>query len=141
MADLQRLCDNKVSFLGGRMFESYLLNAAAITAVANAIDRFTESGVAIDQTDVAAWLSRAQGETKYGRPTKDGQAWNEYGDAAKLLYDLFSHFSGTQVEYSKTTHSVLITDWLVDNSPGDLQEIADLLAGILDSPLIAAKEG
>jgi energy-coupling factor transporter ATP-binding protein EcfA2 len=137
-AALRKVCHDKVEFLGKRMYENYLLNPAAIAAVAKAIEGFVGRERSLTEEDIANWLSEKRKDSKYGRPKegKTDQPWSEYVDAAKLLGDLFSHFSETRVQYDKVIHSVQLTDWLIENSPEDLREIAGLLAGILDqSPL------
>ena len=53
-------------------------------------------------------------------------------DGAKLLKELFAHFCETRLPFSKTTHSVKLTEWLIDNQPEQLLGIAGLLVNILD---------
>ncbi len=49
-------------------------------------------------------------------------------DAPRLLDDFFREASGSTWVYSKTEHSVRLTEWLLKNSPGDLKEVAELIA-------------
>jgi len=50
---------------------------------------------------------------------------------ALLLADLFNDLSKNKVSYSKTKHSLLITEWIVENSPSDLEELKLLLINTL----------
>ena len=68
---------------------------------------------------------------KYGRPA---QPWQEHIHGAHLLEKLFTTLSETRVTYEKTTHSVALTEWLAENAPEDLAEIAKLITDVLDSP-------
>ena len=52
--------------------------------------------------------------------------------AGKLLKALFAEMSDSKVNYDKMEHSVAITDWLIENSPEDLVELADMLSGIFE---------
>jgi hypothetical protein len=46
------------------------------------------------------------------------------------LEDIFSEFSVTRVTYDKIIYGVALTEWLIENAPDDLREIADLLSNI-----------
>ena len=56
----------------------------------------------------------------------------EYVDAALLLKDLFNDLSETRVPYAKTTHSVALTKWLIENQPQELDEIVRRLKEFLN---------
>ena len=54
-------------------------------------------------------------------------------DAAKLLEALFPHFSETRVEFKKTKHSLILTEWLLKNNPECFAELVQFLQRILDA--------
>jgi hypothetical protein len=57
--------------------------------------------------------------------------WAIVIDGAKILGDIFREISENRVVYEKTTHSVALTDWLIQNNPEALREVAEMLAGLL----------
>jgi hypothetical protein len=57
--------------------------------------------------------------------------WVRRIGAAGLLRDVFQELSGARVSYEKTTHSVAITEWLIEHRPRELGEIADFLVQVL----------
>ncbi|MGC1248442.1 MAG: hypothetical protein WA865_19700 [Spirulinaceae cyanobacterium] len=57
--------------------------------------------------------------------------WLEKVDGAKLLSSLFAELSNSRVTYSKTKHSVELTEWLVKHQPDQLLTLAELLKRIL----------
>jgi hypothetical protein len=48
-----------------------------------------------------------------------------------LLMDLFTAFSSARIPHLKVEYGVALTSWLLDNSPSDLDEVADLLKSML----------
>jgi hypothetical protein len=96
-------------FLPRRMFESYLMNPAAIAfVIANESD-FT--GAAPSEAEVAKSLKKTAA-------SQDGE------DSAGILK---SYFAQSKIPYDKTVHSLALTKWLADNAPEDLSDIVDLL--------------
>lgn len=137
MAEFRRLGDGRTTFISRKMFENYLLDPEAICHVANRQDGFRDDLLTVEM--VNEWLDSRLESGKYGgvsprRKTKpemtDPRVLKEI-DGARLLEDLFSHFSETRVEFRKTTHSIQLTDWLLENKPDRLQEVALLLKEIL----------
>lgn len=129
-ADLQRMSGGLVTFLPRRLYENYLLNPKAIAAVINKIKGFREPPVEVDE--IQAWLDKEGNGEKYCKlaETQEGEAkesWLIYVHGANLLRDLFSSFSEARVSYVKTEHSVKITEWLIENAPEELKEIADFI--------------
>lgn len=49
--------------------------------------------------------------------------------------DLFSELTRDKapISFGKTTHSVALTEWVIEHSPEDVREMSDLLASILNS--------
>jgi hypothetical protein len=126
-ADLRHRSQNLAEFIPRRMYENYLLNSDAIAAVMNSIENFRPTSVTAEE--VAASISKKRREREYFAPhPAHEQDWIETINGAKLLGDLFNEMSETRVVYKKTDHSLLLTDWLIENSPTDLDEIKDLLS-------------
>jgi hypothetical protein len=48
-----------------------------------------------------------------------------------LLKECFNTLTESRVAFSKTTHSVQLTEWLLDNEPEQLQELADFLSNTM----------
>ena len=65
------------------------------------------------------------------KPTEDKlNNWQSEIHAAKLLADIFLHFSDKKLLYRKTTHSVELTDWLIENKPSMFDELKSLLENL-----------
>ena len=62
----------------------------------------------------------------------DWQEWCKIVDGASLLGDLFAKLSECRVEYRKTRHSPLLTEWLIRNHKEELKELGDFLREFLD---------
>jgi energy-coupling factor transporter ATP-binding protein EcfA2 len=136
--DLTRMDRDRVRFFPRRMYENYLLDAAAVAAVMNSITGFRDRPILEDEV-------RQFFETKRGERKEPGQQlryfcrgiadvpidWESSVDAAKLLEDSFRELSGGRASYEKTTHSVAITEWLIENRPAALGEVAEFLAPLL----------
>ena len=54
-------------------------------------------------------------------------------NAAKLLDVLFAELSFARVEFRKTKHSVMLTEWLLENNPDSFAELVQFLQRILDA--------
>ena len=128
MADLERMCDN-LAFLGRRMYENYLLSPAAIAAVASEIENFRDEP--LTEQEVEAWINRERKAFSGGSDESTDEEWLSEVDGAKLLKDLFGHFSENRVIYRKTEHSVILTERILQISPENLREIRELLTKIL----------
>lgn len=122
--DLSRRSNGKVCFLSRRTYENYLLHPKALSAVLNAQPSFQESPTSPEQ--VQRWLADHASDDKYFRKAKTRDFLQDV-DAPKLLGDLFSEFSDTRLEYNKVEHSLALTEWLIENDPSQLQELADIL--------------
>lgn len=131
--DLKRQSDNKVHFTNRRMFESYLLNPNAIFNVLNNIETIEDLNLTIDS--VTEWLNTNKWLPKYSTSTiareQNEINWVNNVDAAKLLNDMFSALTNSRVQFDKITHSVALTEWIIENSIEDLKEIQDLLINVL----------
>lgn len=113
-----------VYFSSRRMYENYLLNSAAICSV------LTSFGLRVTVESVEEWIEENRWSTKYIRIPKSNrslEAWLKHVDGAELLKPLFRQFSENTYEYDKVVHGIQLTEWLIENSPEDLLEVADLL--------------
>jgi predicted ATPase len=143
--ELQKMAPGRIHFLPRRMYENYLLDPEAIAEVVNKIPDFREQPVSADE--VRQWLDKKRDERVKGDKSGSvtGQQlryfckgttqvpanWEQKIDAGRLLEDLFEELSETRVSFEKTSHSVVLTEWLIEHRPTALQEIADFLNGIL----------
>jgi hypothetical protein len=87
--------------------------------------------------DVEEWIDKKKYEPNYFPKKLESEQISDNNwlckiDGAKLLKKLFAHFCETRLPFSKTTHSVKLTEWLIDNQADQLLEIVELLVNILD---------
>ena len=66
---------------------------------------------------------------RYYRPL-DKSRGIDWVRADLVLKDLFRNMAG--LDYRKTTHSVELARWLVDNDPTQLADVAESLAEVLE---------
>lgn len=119
--DLEKL---GINFIPRRLFENYLLDAEAITEILNSeIIEETEK-TTVEQVENI--LATSQKEFS------DETVWLQKVHGAKLLEKIFSEISKATVEYRKTTHSVELTKWLLENKPEQLKELQDFLISIIE---------
>lgn len=138
--EIKRRIENagiRAAFIPRRMYENYLLDPRAIAAVTLGIERFYEDAIeesaALEQ--VENWLSQVPSNPDYfakdtAIPVED---WLPIVDGAKVLGDLFSQLSECRIEYVKTEYGPVLTQWIVENEPESLREIADTLGEMLSS--------
>ncbi len=136
--DLTRMDPARVRFLPRRMYENYLLVPAAVAAVMNGIEGFRAPAISEDEVRQffdRKCLERAPGGRQlryFCKGTVDVPTdWARRIDAAGLLAAAFDEFSETRVSYEKTTHSVAITEWMIENSSAELQELTAFLVQLL----------
>ncbi len=131
--DIKRLSKGLAVFLPRRMYENYLVNPAAIAAVASRIEGFRAQPVTTEE--VRAAIDARRGERRYycidDPNERVDEMWSRRIDAAVLLKDIFGELSENRVRYDKVKHSTELTRWIIENSPDDLREVADLLKGVL----------
>jgi len=129
--DLERESDGLVVFTPQRMYENYLLNPLAIARVCSRTEGFREEDNVAPE-DVERWIEEHGWDEKYFDATveesdRNDPFWRTEVDGAKLLKDLFADLSETRVSYEKVVHGVDLTQWLCDNAPEDLEELAGLI--------------
>jgi hypothetical protein len=125
--DLARRSHGRVHFLPRRTYENYLLHGGAIAATLN--DGLGEC--AVSEGDVNQWIERNCQRFRSRVGTSDGTEWQLDCDAPALLHELFNDLANAKLEYRKTTHSVALTDWLLDHTPERLDEVASYVDGLI----------
>jgi predicted ATP-dependent endonuclease of OLD family len=124
-------------FIPRRMFENYLLNAEAITAVYN--ETAIEDAPQVTLEQVAKWIKENRNNPKYASKVikkekiSSANDWVKNIDGAKLLYDLFGQLSDSANPFFKTTHSVMLTNWLLENKPNELSELKEFLIELIST--------
>jgi ABC-type cobalamin/Fe3+-siderophores transport system ATPase subunit len=125
--DLRRRGDGKIRFIGRRMYENYVLNSESIAAVLTELDL---DGEEYSSNEVRTWIESHAGDydTDHDFGTED---WEAEVDGASLLEDLFVDLSDTRVEFEKVRDNAKLTEWLIENEPEALTELAELLSDVL----------
>lgn len=123
--DLCKRGQDRVWFTKRRMYENYLLDARAIAAVLNSTNGHAKL---VEEADVQAYIDKCLADPKYFKPmeTSRGIDWMR---ADVLLHDLFWNVAG--LDYRKTTHSVELTEWFMENDPSKLTDISEMLREVL----------
>ena len=83
---------------------------------------------------VTQWIANKKKTQKYVLKKDRGKRWVEKVHGGNLLKGLFQELSKNTVEYNKTTHSVDLTKWLLDdykNEQNDLREVSEFLEDFL----------
>ena len=121
-----------VTLLPRRMFENYLLHAAAIANVANEIPGFSPTPVT--ELAVQQLIDKKRVVASYfcnGQTPENAGEWVREIDGGRVLKETFAELSQTRVSYDKVKHSVALTKWIVDHASAELEGIATLLTQIL----------
>jgi len=138
MEDLQKRSSERVYFLKRCMYENYLLHPKAIAAVLNQYDWEQKHHLTseIISKELESNKVKLKGKKEYfSKETTPDQLLNtQYVDeninAAKLLHVLFANLSSNMVKFEKTTHSFMLTEWLLENDPNHLVELVQFLQNI-----------
>ena len=143
MEDLRKRSSEPVYFLKKCMYENYLLHPDAIAAVLNKYNPEPEhaltSEVVREKLEInKEKLKEKLKEKKDSFPKNttredesDTQDVEANIDAAKLLNTLFTELSFTPVKFEKNPHSIMLTEWLLENEPDHFVELVEFLRGIL----------
>jgi len=129
--DLVRIGQGDVHFLPRRMYENYLLRPAAIATVANNLPGFRTEPLREDEVDHLINQKRQNLGYFCSGIAQVPEAWIAKIDGARVLSDIFGQLSENRVAYDKTKHSVAITDWLIQNDPNALRDLANMLDHLL----------
>lgn len=125
--DLIRRSQEKVVFLPRMMYENYLLNPEAIAYVISQIEGFRDAPVTPEEVQQKLQENRSASEYK------TEEEWLREVHGAKVLEAIFKELSENRVEYDKVLYGVVLTEWIANNAPADLQEVADLIGSKVSS--------
>jgi predicted ATPase len=119
--DLQKLCKGRLHFTEARMFENYILCAPAICAVL----QHALVDAELDNSHVGLPAIEAKlRELVVGEP-------NDV-DAARILRQLFAHFSENRLPYEKVKHGTALLKAILNSNPVQLQSLVDRIATALN---------
>jgi AAA15 family ATPase/GTPase len=138
--DIQREAKSNgiaVEFLPRKLFENYLLEPRAIAHLISSINE--SDGNETTSEMVEEWMLNNRSTKRYYpdrgdyEKAKNTGEWFTYIHGVKLLDDLLKAFLKDGYEYypHKILYGGILTEWLIENQPEALQEIADLLTQIL----------
>jgi predicted ATPase len=141
IADLERRKPYPLKFIKRRMYENYLLDPNAIAFVLNQVlnQEDKKQKKSLTGKEIQEWLKVHKSNKNYfpknssDKDLSDSEWVDKKIDAAKLLDALFAHFSETEVEFKKTTHSPMLTEWLLKNNSDCFAELVQFLQDILNT--------
>jgi predicted ATPase len=118
--------DVKIRFLKRRMMENYFLAAGPITHLLTALKPPLPLLPKMDEVD--EWLQQMSA----GSPSRD--EWLAKCHGKKIIRECLAKFTGATHRYSEVEHLPLLADWCVENAPGDLADICQLLKEFVPLP-------
>lgn len=130
IAGLVAESSGSVTFLDRLCFENYILHPQAIAIILTATSKQD-----VTSNQIMEWVSTNGADKKYLKEkAADGQEitpwsseWLSKVHAPKLLSDVFSNIPEQPEEYRKTTHSLKIAEWIIENDPDHLLPLSDLI--------------
>lgn len=133
--DLGARSGARLHWLPRRMFENYLLDAAAITEVMNAgAERSDLSAEAVE-----VWMAAHASDPKFwkhqARQTYRTDLWISLVHGAELLEALFDDMTNATLPYDKVRHGLALTRILCHRESADMISLSAFITGILDLPL------
>jgi ABC-type branched-subunit amino acid transport system ATPase component len=128
MEELTKDSNGLIQFIPRRMYENYLLNPKGIAAILNEVD--AGKGTDVTEEQANEWLTKNRLSPNYIH-SSDHNEWLKKVDAAKLLNGLFNDLTETRVRYDKLKHGEKLTDWIIQNSPADFDELSAFLKNVL----------
>ena len=120
---------NHIHFTERRMYENYLLNPKAITAVINQIENLSGKNK-VKTAEVTDWINQEKNRQTYFKPLPiEEKKWRDTIHGKRLLKELFEHFCSNHSNrnYKEKIHAVLLTEWILENSEKDFVEIVKLI--------------
>lgn len=129
-AELKQLTKDSsgsIQFIPRRTYENFLLNPKAIAVVLSEADK--EHGAGFDEMAVAKWIDENGKKKEYYNSSLGDWLFAVHG--AKLLGDLFEKLTDARVVYDKVKHGAKLTDWIIQNTPSDLSDLAAYLKNLL----------
>ncbi|MEH1961309.1 MAG: AAA family ATPase [Nostoc sp.] len=124
-----------VTFLRLPMYENYLLDPEAILVTINQEATWLEIHISI--TQVQEYLDKIKQEKSYllqgvKREEVSDNNWLSKIHGAKILESMFKELCDNKLEFRKTKHSYKLTEWLVENKPDFLSDLAEELGNTLN---------
>lgn len=123
--------NGKVRFLGRRMFENYLLNITAVTALYN--ETATSAGVAVvTENDVHQWIRGNGGQFhNAASPHVFSAGWLENVHAASLLDRLFVELSAGSLTFRKSIHTPRLAELAYQHDRDSVDQIIAIISNVL----------
>ncbi len=117
----QERSQKPVEFLSRRMYENYLLDPDAISAVFNGENQSRREPLKIHITseNVEEWLENKKQEKEF---SEEDFLYKIHG--SQILQQLFSNFSQREIKFKKLKHSYELTKWLLEHKRCFLSELA-----------------
>jgi len=121
----------QVRFLCRQNYESYLIDANAITNILKEDD--PENTNEYTPAGVQEWIDQnCESHDYYPKKQFDAEQWQYCIDGAKFISCLFKTVSEDRVVYDKIDHTPRLTKLILEECPIHFQEIVDLITSILD---------
>lgn len=122
----------KIKFLPARCYESFLIHPKALSEILTEEARGLDAN-SVSEAQAVEWLmnnaAKHDAASKW-RSSLDDVNWKASVDAALLLEDLFRSLA--KIEYSKTKHSRMLTNWLLENEPKALEPLTNYVLALID---------
>ncbi|YAF96718.1 MAG: hypothetical protein AB3A66_03320 [Nodularia sp. CChRGM 3473] len=127
---IQELEKKGVKFLRLPMYENYLLYPEAISAIITKEATWLEEPITSNQ--VQECIDRIKQEKRYllqgvKKEEVSDDNWLFKVHGAKIIESMFQGLCDSQLEFRKTKHSPMITEWLIENRPDFLSELSEEL--------------
>ncbi|MEH1815747.1 MAG: AAA family ATPase [Nostoc sp.] len=131
---IQELEKRGVTFLRLPMYENYLLDPEAISVTINEEAKWLETPISLTQAQ--EYLDKIKQEKSYllqgvKREQVLESNWLSNIHGANILESMFQELCDNKLEFRKTKHSYKLTEWLVENKPDLLSELAEELENTL----------
>ncbi|MGJ5633482.1 ATP-dependent nuclease [Nostoc sp. CALU 1950] len=131
---IQELEKRGVTFLRLPMYENYLLDPEAISITINEEAKWLETPISLTQAQ--EYLDKIKEEKSYllqgvKREEVLENNWLSKIHGANILESMFQELCDNKLEFRKTKHSYKLTEWLVENKPDLLSELAEELENTL----------
>ncbi|MDR3481603.1 MAG: AAA family ATPase [Burkholderiaceae bacterium] len=134
---IERKSRGLVKWLPLRMYENYLLEAAAIVEILNSVDGNRQAPII--ESEIDSWFVAHGGDKKYFRPNEpmafENENWRDKVHGACVLRDLFCEMTENRIEYDKVTHGLALTQYLIDHPTPMLRQLAEFLSGLVKTGL------
>jgi len=126
-AKIKELEKRNFTFLNLPMYENYLLNAEAISAIINQEAKWLETPINITQIQEYLDIIKQEKSNLLPGIKKEDVSddnWLLKIHGANILENLFQKFCQNLLEFRKTKHSYKLTEWLIKHQPAFLSELA-----------------